>query len=424
MPRTCSTLADRAGRCLGTRRFPAPPYRERQRLADPGTAARRRGHDLAPHLARRGPSAGRRHAQEPARRARRPCRLRRRRELRLRAGHRRLGCWNSASGYLRAPCRLVEPTSSCSAAGRPPSPAWSTSPPRSGASTDPLTVAHAGAYFETASLLASWPQRMMRPDRRRGGGRHRHRRTGVVRRTVRLRRRVCRRHVTPSSSTSRWPGRRTICAAPAIDCPLVIAYSSGLKLDQAGLELANVGIVRVLSRDGDVREVGTALRQLRGLTGAGLTLDELSALSAPWFMDRAYADRYIGSDLRQQPRARRGDRLALAGLRRALSSVARRSPAAEAPFCALTLNEPSRKSYRALEARIARECDRRGLLVTKGGSFGFRGHRFELIEPEDRARPSCAWRWAGATAGAGKACASCSPSSLRADRSAAAASST
>ena len=50
-------------------------------------------------------------------------------------------------------------------------------------------------------------------------------------------------------------------------------------------------------------------------------------------------------------------------------AVIRRSsiPTAEAPFCALTLNEPSRKSYRALEARIARECDRRGLLATKGG---------------------------------------------------------
>ncbi|WP_428672531.1 hypothetical protein [Reyranella sp.] len=28
--------------------------------------------------------------------------------------------------------------------------------------TGPLTVAHAGSYFETASLLASWPQRMIR----------------------------------------------------------------------------------------------------------------------------------------------------------------------------------------------------------------------------------------------------------------------
>lgn len=59
------------------------------------------------------------------------------------------------------------------------------------------------------------------------------------------------------------------------------------------------------------------------------------------------------------------------------------SPATEAPFCALTLNEPSPERYRALETKIAGECEHRGLLAIKGGSFGFRGHRFELIEPED-----------------------------------------
>ncbi len=35
--------------------------------------------------------------------------------------------------------------------------------------------------------------------------------------------------------------------------------------------------------------------KLRALTGAGLTLDELSALSAPWFMDRVYADHYTAA---------------------------------------------------------------------------------------------------------------------------------
>ena len=43
---------------------------------------------------------------------------------------------------------------------------------------------------------------------------------------------------------------RPCLAAAAADCEVAIAFSSGLKLDQAGLELANVGIVRVLVRDG------------------------------------------------------------------------------------------------------------------------------------------------------------------------------
>ena len=245
--------------------------------------------------------------------------------------------------------------------------------------SDPLTVTHAGAYFETASLLASWPQRMIRQiddaavadiviaepvwcDGQFGCGK----------------RLPTARHALLLDITMSGPAYDL---APHLDdCPLVIAYSSGLKLDQAGLELANAGIVRVLSRDG-TREVGTALRQLRGLTGSGLTLDELSALSAPWFMDRAYADRYIAAIFANNRALAEaiGSRSPVFGARCHPSFV---DPTAEAPFCALTLNEPSRKNYRALEARIARECDRRGLLATKGGSFGFRGHRFELIEPE------------------------------------------
>ena len=244
--------------------------------------------------------------------------------------------------------------------------------------TEPLTVAHAGAYFETASLLASWPQRLIRQldeatsadiviaepvwcDGQFGCGR-------ALPQA---------RHALILDITMAGP---SYDLAPHLrDCPLVIAYSSGLKLDQAGLELANVGIVRVLSRD--KAEAGNELRQLRGLTGAGLTLDELSALSAPWFMDRAYADRYtaaIFANNRALAQAIGTHSPVFAA--RCHPSLA--DPAADAPFCALTLNEPSPERYRALEARVAQECERRGLLAVKGGSFGFRGHRFELIEPE------------------------------------------
>lgn len=244
----------------------------------------------------------------------------------------------------------------------------------------PLSVAHAGTYFETASLLASWPQRMIRqvdgspiadiviaePVWCDG-------QFGCEKRRPRA------RHALFLDITMSGP---THDLAPYLDdCPLVIAYSSGLKLDQAGLELANVGIVRVLSRD-DATEPGTALRQLRGLTGAGLTLDELSALSAPWFMDRHYGGQYTAAVF--------ANNRALAESIGADSAVfgahchpSLANPLADAPFCALTLNAPSPERYRALEATVARECARRGLLATKGGSFGFRGHRFELIEPEE-----------------------------------------
>lgn len=258
--------------------------------------------------------------------------------------------------------------------------------------TGALTVAHAGAYFETGALLASWPQRMIQQvddapeadiviaepvwcDGQFGCG-------GNLPKA---------RHALLLDITMSGP---SYDLTPHLDeCPMVIAYSSGLKLDQAGLELANVGIVRVLAREGS-REVGAALRQLRALTGCGLTLDELSALSAPWFMDRSYAERYTAAIFANNRALAEaiGPRSPVFGARCHPSLV---DPAAEAPFCALTLNEPSIEKYRALEVRVADECQRRGLLAVKGGSFGFRGHRFELIEPEDGSpflRVAMGWR--------------------------------
>jgi len=245
--------------------------------------------------------------------------------------------------------------------------------------TAPMTVVHAGAYFETATLLASWPQRMIRqlddassadiviaePNWCDG-------QFGCSRSLPQA------RHALILDITMAGP---THDLAPYLHhCPLVIAYRSGLKLDQAGLELAGVGIVRVLARDG-IEDVGAELRQLRGLAGSGLTLDELSALSAPWFMDRAYAERYTAAIFANNRAlaAAIGTRSPVFGAR---CHPALADPAAEAPFCALALNKPSPQAYRALESRVVQECKRRGLLVVKGGSFGFRGHRFELIEPE------------------------------------------
>jgi hypothetical protein len=57
---------------------------------------------------------------------------------------------------------------------------------------------------------------------------------------------------------------------------------------------------------------------------------------------------------------------------------------ADAPFCAIQLREPSPARYRRLVEIVEQQSDRRGVLLTKGGSFGFRGHRFELIEPAPR----------------------------------------
>jgi hypothetical protein len=242
-----------------------------------------------------------------------------------------------------------------------------------------LTLTHAGAYFETSSLLNSWPGRVLR--RSEGAA------DIVIAEPVWCDGAFACSDPVPAArralildTTMSGPGYDLRPHLQQADCPLVIAYSSGLKLDQAGLELANVGIVRLYARD-DVGKVCTALREIRGLVGAGLTLDEMSALSAPWFMDRGYADRYAGAIFTHN----RALAAAIGQQSRVFAPHCHPSlyrQGADAPFCAVRLNDPSSDAYRALERRLASESERRGLVVTKGGSFGFRGHRFELIEPQ------------------------------------------
>jgi len=108
----------------------------------------------------------------------------------------------------------------------------------------------------------------------------------------------------------------------------------------------------------------------------------MSALSAPWFLDRVYAGRYSKAVFKNNA--------ALA------SSVGKHSeifadrchpsladPNSTAPFCALQLRGNRHIDvYRRLLSRVEASVAERNLAVAKGGSFGFRGHRFELIEPD------------------------------------------
>ena len=286
-----------------------------------------------------------------------------------------------------------------------------------------LSVAHAGAYFETRALLASWPRRAFRPTPA----------TvvsadvvigepvwcnGCFGATERLPRARC---VLLLDTTMVGPSHdlRPCLAAAADDCEVAIAFSSGLKLDQAGLELANVGIARVLVREGArprAAEIAGRLRQLRGLMATGLTLDELSALSAPWFLDRTYVDTYTTA--------------IFANNRLLAQSIGNDSAVfgphchpsrSDAPFCALQLREASPAHYRRLSEIVERQSEQRGLLLTKGGSFGFRGHRFELIEPAPRQgdpflRVAMGWRDGHSCRGLAASGRACRPPLLRSAR--------
>jgi hypothetical protein len=169
--------------------------------------------------------------------------------------------------------------------------------------------------------------------------------------------------------------------------PLLVRLSSGLKLDQAGLELANVGIVslyRRASQDYGHTDLTEKLRKARTLTGAGLGFDAIGTLEAPWFLDREISRRYTAAVLDNNARlARRlSECTGLFSLVSHPSLLASGPCAAAAPYCLVQLREDSAENYRLLEQIIARESKARNLRFDKGGSFGFRGHRYEAILPQ------------------------------------------
>jgi hypothetical protein len=123
------------------------------------------------------------------------------------------------------------------------------------------------------------------------------------------------------------------------------------------------------------------LRRIRSLTGSGLTLDELAVLSAPWFLDRTYMQDYTAAIFAHNAAlgSAIGRESAVFEERSHPSLV---SPGAEAPFCAVRLRGGDGAAHRRLLGIVDAEVGRRGLYATQGGSFGFRGHRYEMIEPD------------------------------------------
>jgi hypothetical protein len=165
---------------------------------------------------------------------------------------------------------------------------------------------------------------------------------------------------------------------------LLVRMSSGLKLDQAGLELANVGLVSLYRRADQELAIDPTekLRKARTLTGGGLGFDALGALEAPWFLDREHARGYAEAVFDSNAELAR--RLAETG--GLFSQVSHPSLGAEsgaaAPFVLIQLEDDAPENNRKLEQSIARAAKARNLRFDKGGSFGFRGHRYEAILPQ------------------------------------------
>ncbi len=171
--------------------------------------------------------------------------------------------------------------------------------------------------------------------------------------------------------------------------PVVINIRSGLKLDQAGLELVNVGILSVYThiatRASLLPDIGVALRHLRTVLGLGLTLDEISTLEVPWFLSmphlRAHSRAVFDNNALLAQAMAKTNRLFAQILH---PQFARPDCAwANAPYSIARLPNADVGDYRQLESILTREADRRGIQFDHGGSFGFRFHRFEAVIPGD-----------------------------------------
>jgi hypothetical protein len=170
--------------------------------------------------------------------------------------------------------------------------------------------------------------------------------------------------------------------------PVVFRLVSGLKLLQGGLELSSVGVLSVFTlRDSRIsaREWGDRIRKIRTLLGLGLSFADVAVLEAPWFLDREYTRLYQQSIFDNNARLAK----AVSANNRLFrgtfhpSILPRWQGPHDAPYCAFRLENGDAQAYARLENRIRDEVRNRNILFEAGGSFGFRGHRFELVHPED-----------------------------------------
>ncbi len=184
-----------------------------------------------------------------------------------------------------------------------------------------------------------------------------------------------------------WPSERFLVALATHPPDMVIELRSGLKLDQQGFELANVGVVSVYTcgpAGPPAGEIAALLRKMRTITGCGLSMDALAALDAPFALARSWTEQHTRAVLLNNAIAAtmldRRPRLFSRIVHPSLTEEAR-PPWAQGPFVVCHLAEDTLDNHGLLLAVVEFEAQRRGLCLSRGSSFGFRSHRFETIIP-------------------------------------------
>ncbi|MBF0629055.1 MAG: SUMF1/EgtB/PvdO family nonheme iron enzyme [Magnetococcales bacterium] len=183
------------------------------------------------------------------------------------------------------------------------------------------------------------------------------------------------------------------CAAP----PLVVQLNSALKLDQEGWELANAGVVTLYGHQGAAneatgRQILQTMREQRKILGNALSMDEMSVLDFPMFLDHEshwsycrgvfHNNRLLAESIQPGgffPRV----------VHPALARGAEHAWAV-APFVVFHFRPEfdTERHHQRLIAGLRDAAKRRGFDFPEGMSFGFRGHRFEIIKPHAVLHPN------------------------------------
>ena len=171
---------------------------------------------------------------------------------------------------------------------------------------------------------------------------------------------------------------------------IVVVVQSGLKLEQQGLELANVGLLslytpRGIETSATAQETAVLLRKMRTILGTAPSLDALAALDTPFVLDPALCATYQQAVFRNNALlahalSERAGKLFGRIVHPSLSGVAQR-PWARAPFVIGHLAEDTLETHGLLLAVIALTASARNVPLVMGSSFGFRHSRAETIVP-------------------------------------------
>ncbi|EJD64835.1 hypothetical protein HMPREF9156_00710 [Scardovia wiggsiae F0424] len=188
--------------------------------------------------------------------------------------------------------------------------------------------------------------------------------------------------LTPES----WGKYKILKKAREYGVGILCDVRSGLKQDQFGLELANVGIVEVYQLH-DKGDFSGDLRKVRAIYGTALSPFECVILDNSFFLNREWLNTHVALVAKNNSLfAEALAPLCGKGIFRSIAHPALLKSASinHAPFSVLKLQNDGYEDYMFLLGVLYYEAHQRNIEFTFGGSFGFRGHRYDAVIPFKR----------------------------------------